>query len=120
MPIARMFSRGGSVAWSRSRGPREQCSQANQVVGGRGKGDVPIDEVAAAMPQLPQPADGLHPAEDMIDQLTSLLTDRIARVTACTILDRTLLHLPRDVRGDAACAHRRDKARDVVALVATD
>src|SRR5438552_11869806 len=113
MPIACMSSRGGSVAWSRSHGPPEQCPQANQVVGGRGKGDVPIDEVAAAMPQLPQPADGLHPAEDLLDQLTSLLTDRIARVTGCPIVDRTLLHLPGNVRGDAACAHRRDKAGDV-------
>jgi len=36
---------------------------------GRREGDDPIDAFAAAMPELAQPADGLQPAEDLLDQL---------------------------------------------------
>ena len=66
----------------------QQCSQADQVVGRRGEGHDPIDELAAAVPQLAQPADGLHPAEDLLDQFPFPLADRIARVPGGAAVDR--------------------------------
>jgi hypothetical protein len=46
-----------------------QGAQADQIVGSRREGHDPIDEFAAAMAELAQPADGLQPAEDLLNQL---------------------------------------------------
>ena len=73
-------SRGRVGRLSTSRRPRQEGAQADQVVRRRGEGHDPIDEGAAAMAQLSQPAHRLHPAEDLLDQLPFLLADGIARV----------------------------------------
>ena len=65
------------VAW-RSCGSRQQRAQADQVIRRSREGDDPIDAGAAAMPELAQPADGLQPAEDLLDQLPLPLADRVA------------------------------------------
>ena len=67
---------------SRSRSPRQEGAQANQVVRRGGKGHDPIDECAAPMSQLPQPAYRFHPAEDLLDQLAFLLADGIPGMTS--------------------------------------
>src|SRR5450759_552983 len=114
------LSGGPGRVGRRSRGPREQCAQANQVVGRRGEGHDPIDEDAATMPQLPQAADGLHPAEDLFDQLPFLLADEVAGVPSGTAVDGAAFDLLRHVRRDAQGTHARDEAGDVEALVSTD
>ena len=43
---------------------------------------IQLTERSAAMTQLPQPADGLHPAEALLDEFPLLLTDGIARRAA--------------------------------------
>src|SRR5207302_8162869 len=53
-----------------SRRPRQQRSQADQVVRRGGEGHDPIDQCTAAVSQLAQPADRLHPAEDLLNQLS--------------------------------------------------
>lgn len=52
---------------------------------------MPIDNVAAAVPQLPQAADRLHPPERLLDQLAPLLTDQVAVVTSRSLINRALL-----------------------------
>ena len=74
-------------SWRPSRRPREQGSQSDQVVGNGGERHVPIDDVAAAVPQLPQAADRLHPPERLLDQLAPLLTDQVAVVTSRSLIN---------------------------------
>src|SRR4030095_5786287 len=64
---------------SRSCRSRQQGAQSDPVVGRRGERHDPIHPFAAAVPQLAQAADGLHPAEDLLDQLPFALTDPVAR-----------------------------------------
>src|SRR5262245_64140642 len=71
--------RPGDRQWSRW--PRQQCAESDQVVGGRSERDDPIDELAAAMAQFAQAADGFHAAEDLLDQRPLLLADRVRRAT---------------------------------------
>src|SRR5712691_3044019 len=91
--------RDAGAVTSRSRGPREQCAQADQIVGRRGEGHDPIDEGAAAMPELPQAAHGFHPPEDLFDQLPFSLTDGIAGVTRRPTINGAVLLL-RNMRRD--------------------
>src|SRR4029077_13930073 len=120
VPISGGLGRGCPVREFRSRGPREEGPQANQVVRGRRERHDPIDACAATMPQLPQPADGLHPAKDLLDQFAALLADRRAVVPGRPTVNRALFDLPRDMRCDAARADGGDKAGDIKVLVATD
>src|SRR4051812_15982715 len=78
------------VPMSSSRGSREQRPQSDQVVGRGGEGHLPIDELASTMPQLSQPADRLHPAEDLFDEFPTLLTGRVALVPRRPAVDRTV------------------------------
>src|SRR5439155_11410750 len=73
--------------WRRSRGPREQRAQADQVVRRGREGDDPIDACTAAMPKLAQPADGFQPAEDLLDQLPLLLADGVPGMARGPIID---------------------------------
>ena len=45
----------------RSGTPRLQIPQPDQGIGGGGEGELPIHQGDAAMPELAQAADGLHP-----------------------------------------------------------
>src|SRR5687767_7103781 len=122
MSISRCTSRWcppGRRGWltPRSRGPRQQCAQADQVISRRREGHDPIDELTAAVPQRAQPADGLHPPEDLLDQLPLLLANRVPRITSGPVVDGAALDLLRDVGRDAQGAHARDEAGDVEPLV---
>src|SRR5262245_50283351 len=103
-----------------SRGPRRQCPHPNQVICGGGERHVPIGELAATMPQLPETADGFHPSEYFLNELAPLLTRRIAGVPRRPAIDRALLHLARDVWRDALRTHRGYETRDIKALVRAD
>src|SRR5438105_15149404 len=83
--------RGGPA--SRSRDPRQERAQANQVVRRRGKGHDRIDEFAAPMSQLSQSTYRIHPAEDLLDQTSLLLADRIPGITAGTAFDHRAARL---------------------------
>src|SRR5204862_1609218 len=125
MSISRCTSRrwppgGLGCATPRSRRPRQQCAQADQVISRRREGHDPIDELTAAVPQLAQPADGLHPPEDLLYQLPLLLADRVAGMTQGPIIEGAALDLLRDVGRDAQGAHARDEAGDVEPLVPAD
>src|SRR5262245_26239369 len=96
-----------------SRGPREQRPQADQIVGSRRKGHDPIDEGATAMSELAQPADGLQPAEDLLNQLPLLLADRIPGMTRGPIVDGAAGDLLRDMRRDTQRPDARDEAGDI-------
>ena len=83
------------------------------------EGHAPVSELATAMPQLPQAADGLHPAEHLLDEFASLLTGGIAGVARGPAIDRALLHFARHAR-DALGTDSGDEARDVKPLVRAD
>src|SRR4051794_30554898 len=78
----------------------------DQVVGGRGEGHDPIDQFAATVPQLAQPADGLHPAEDLLNQFPFALTDGVARMTGRAPVDARAGVLLRDMRSNPELARR--------------
>src|SRR5262249_35091700 len=103
-----------------SRGPREQGPQPDQVVRGGSERHDPVDQLAAAVPQLAQTADGLHPAEDLLNQLPSLLADRVAGVPRRPPINRAAFDLLRHVRCDTTRTDVRHEAGDVETLVAAD
>ena len=88
-------ARGRVDCRTRSRRGRQQCPHADQVVGRRAERHDPVDPGAAAMPQLPQPADGFHPAEDLFDQFPFPLTNGIPGVTCRAGINRAALDLRR-------------------------
>src|SRR5947209_1166432 len=88
----------------------EQRPHADQIERRGREDEGPVDARAAAMPQLAQQADGLHPAEALLDQLPLLLTDGVARMTGRPGIDRTAtmrrLGILGDMRGDAHLAEQ--------------
>src|SRR5687768_5105237 len=105
----RWRSRYSNNATWHSRRPREQRAQADQVVRRGREGDHPIDAFAAAMPELAQPAHGLQPAEDLLDQLPLLLADRVTGMMTGPIVDGAAGGLLRDMRRDPQRPHPRDE-----------
>src|SRR5205823_4777647 len=81
------------------------------------KGHDPIDEFAAAMPQLPQTAHRLHPAKHLFNQLALPLANRIAGMSRRPAVNGTV-GLLCDMRGDFELAHLGHERGDVVVLVA--
>src|SRR4029453_13126261 len=100
--------RAGALT-SRSCRSRQQGAQPYQVVGRRGERHDPIHPFAAAVPQLAQAADGLHPAEDLLDQLPFALTDPIARMPCGAPVDTRASVLLGHVRRNPQLARRRDE-----------
>ena len=93
---------------------RQQAAQPHDVVGRRREGEDPVDERAAAVAQLAQAADGLHPAEALLDQLPFLLTDRVAGMPRRAGVDRAApsrSRVLRDVRRDVHRPQRRRRSR---------
>src|SRR5438045_7774932 len=78
----------------------EQRTHAHQIERGRSEDERPIDAGSAAVPQLPQQADGLHPTEALLDQFSFLLTDRVAGMTGRTRIDRTAAMCRLGILGD--------------------
>ena len=104
----------------RSGTPRLQIPQPDQGIGGGGEGELPIHQGDAAMPELAQAADGLHPAEDLFHEFSFPLTHVIARMPRGPTVDRTPADLLRHVGRDVLDAHVGNEARHIVALVRPD
>lgn len=103
---------------------REQCPHADQIERRRGEDERPVDARAVPVPPLAQPADGLDPAEALLDQLPFLLTDRVAQMAGCADIDRAAatrgLGMLGHVRGDAQRAELLRRPFRVLALVAAE
>ena len=78
----------GATGGLRSRACQLQVPQPDQVIRRGGEGELPIHEGDAAMPELAQAADGLHPPEDLFHELPFPLTDVIARMPRGPAIDR--------------------------------
>jgi hypothetical protein len=72
------------------------------------------------MAQLPRPAHGFHPPEDLFNQLSFLLADGVSRVTRRATVDGGADGFLRDMRGDLQRSHGGDEGADIEVLVAPD
>jgi hypothetical protein len=98
----------------------QQPCDSEQIVGGADQIGVDLYPLAATVARFTQAADGLHPAEDLLDPLAYRLTHRVAGMTRgaavkCGAAGATLI--ARDVRGDLERAARRDELPGVITLV---
>src|SRR6266702_2277664 len=98
----------------------QQPCDSEQIVGGADQIGVHLHALAATVARFAQTADGLHPAESLLDSFPPPLTDRITRMPGGARVERgtprprvILCH----VRSDLECAARRDEAVSIVALV---
>src|SRR3970040_2161443 len=71
---------GWETRASHSSSRLHQISYANQVVSCRGEGEHPVDQTQAAVPELIEQPDGLHPSEWFFDELPLSLAHFIAIV----------------------------------------
>jgi hypothetical protein len=95
---------------------------SNEIVGGCGENEEPLDQSAAAMAGLAQAADSLNPAERFFDPLALHRADAIAGMTSGAAIDcrAAISIILRDVRRATALAAARDKVGGVIVLVTFD
>src|SRR5439155_281772 len=95
-----------------------EVSNPNEVVDGQGKGKHPVHAAGPAMTGLSHQADGLEPAEDLLDALPPTLAHPIAAMAGGPPIDRAgaLGRVLGDVRRDAEQPNRLDEIPRVVAL----
>src|SRR3972149_6145092 len=67
----------------------DEVPDADQIVDRRGEHEHPVDAALAFVPDLMQQPDGLQPPEDFLHPLALPLTDRIAGMPRCPLVDRT-------------------------------
>jgi hypothetical protein len=91
-----------------------------KVVGGGGEGEHPTDSRSPSVAGLAQEAHGLHPTEDLFDDLAASLADRVAGVTGGALVDSTppVRRVLGDVRGQVERTTTLDEALLVVASIA--
>ncbi|MET4022086.1 Xaa-Pro aminopeptidase [Bradyrhizobium sp. S3.2.12] len=65
----------------------QEFGDANEVVGGRSRYKEPLHQVSASMARLAQPADGIDPAERLLDLLALNHADAIAGITSGARID---------------------------------
>src|SRR6266851_3762402 len=97
------MNRPGTPLLRRVSGLRRcQVPNADQIVRGHPKGEHPLHLLQASMAQLPEPADGLQPAEDLFDSLALRLTDLVTGVSRGPLVDGTpsMLVILGDMRRD--------------------
>src|SRR5512132_1841498 len=118
---------GGLASAGRSCVCPRQFRHADQVVGGKGEGEGHADPSEPAEFGLPQAADRLQPAKDLLDALALFLAERVAGMASGAAVDRRaalggrrLVSILCDVRGDAEFAQLHDEVVGVVALVGTE
>src|SRR4051812_43544392 len=89
--------RGGARArrWNGRLASRRRLERPHpdQVVGGRREQKLPVHPTSAAVAELAQPADGLHPAEDLFNAFPRALADRVARMACRARIERTTAFL---------------------------
>ena len=108
----------GDTRVRRSGTRRLQIPQPDQVMrAAAAKGELPIHEGDAAMPELAQAPDGLHPSKDLFHEFPFPLTDVIARMPRGPAIDRAPADLLRHVGRDVPDADVGHEARHIVALV---
>ena len=110
----------GDTRGRRSGTRRLQIPQADQVIGRGAESELPIDEWDAAMPELAQTTDGLHPPKDLFHEFSFPLTHVITRMPGGPTINRTPADLLRHVGRDVPDADIGDEARHIVALVCSD
>ena len=110
----------GDTRGRRSGTRRLQIPQADQVRGRGGESELPIDEWDAAMPELAQTTDGLHPPKDLFHEFSFPLTHVITRMPGGPTINRPPADLLRHVGRDVPDADIGDEARHIVALVCSD
>ena len=98
------------------RGPHQR-PQADQIVDGGHEEELPFDFRGAAMAELPQAADGLHPPKHFFDAFAMPLAEGVAGMPRRPLIDRTAGAL-RDMRGDANGARGLDPRPRVIGFVA--
>src|SRR5262245_35752503 len=104
----------------RSDALRHEIAPAHEVVRGRAKAKLPIDETPPTVTQFAKQRHGLQPTERLLNELPFAMTEPIARVSGRAGIDRTAAVseiVLRDVRCDAHLSHGRDPGVRVVRLV---
>src|ERR1043166_6074071 len=101
---------------------RQNLGDANESGGGSGQDEEPFDQRPATMARLARPADGLDPAERLLDLLSLDRADAVARMPGRARIDgRTTVDIVlRDMRDAAARATAGHEAGGVIVLVAAD
>ena len=102
-----------------SYGSGRQACNSKQVVGGSDHVGMHLDPLAATVASLAQPAGGFHPTEGFLDPLAEPLTERIARMTGGTRVERRSsgpAEILRHVRVDVELATRGHEIESVITL----
>src|SRR5271163_186021 len=97
---------------------RREVAHPNQIVGGKGQSEYPIDSQESAMTGLAQPGDGLEPAKDFFHAFALLLTNRVPRMTSGAVIDNAGL-FARDMGSDLMVTQLLHEVLAVVSLVGT-
>src|SRR5271166_5059239 len=97
---------------------RRQIAYPDQVVGRQREGEHPADPSQTTVASLAQAANGLDPAEDLLNPFAFLLANQIARMTSRALVDNAGL-LARDMRRYLVVAQLLNKLLAVVPFVAT-
>src|SRR5437016_12705214 len=100
----------GPVRYPSCRWGRE-VSNPNEVVDGQGKGKHPVHAAGPPVTGLPHQADGLEPAEDLLDALSPTLAHPVAAMAGGPPIDRAgaLGRILSDVRRCAEQPNRREE-----------
>jgi len=106
----------GRCVWSR----REQFRHAEKVVGSAYEVGCELGPFDSAESRFAKAADGLHPAEDLLDPLSYLQTDGVAGMSRGSRVERRAASggVLRDVWRDVAIATGLHEVSRIVALVA--
>src|SRR5437899_8884388 len=124
MVDSRSDVRGGARArrWNGRRASRGRLETPHpyQVVGRRREQTLPVHPTSAAVAELAQPADRLHPAEDLFNPFPRALADRVARMACRARIERATVLLLRDVGRGLEGTQRLHEAVRVVAFVTAD
>jgi len=99
----------------------QQPCDSEQIVGGANQIGLHLHPLADTVARFAQTADGLHPAEGLLDSFTDPLADRISRLTGGPRVEcgtsGTRLIL-RHVRGNVECPTGDDEVAGVLTLIA--
>lgn len=99
--------------------PRPQLGPSNQVEGGTGEDEQPIDVGQSAQLHLPDPGDRFQPSERGFDPRARVLALGVPRVPRGARIDRTAAracHVLRHVGREAQVARKADEIFDVISL----
>lgn len=96
---------------------RKQPGEPCEVVGGHRQDEARSNAFEATVDSLRHAADGLGPAEGLLDPFAVLLGQRVARVPRGAPIDGRMAGLLRHMRGDAGLSEVADEVGAVVSFV---